>query len=139
MREGTVFSAQDDDSGGDEHSGINIVIKHSSMVDGVDLDVGPKKVTTYATYMHGLEGSIKAAFGGTVPGPGTAVARGKVIMKCSSTGDAWFNLLHVDVRPDRGGKPGGYTIPFVFHDADVGGDSGVPQSQTYYTSDNKKL
>jgi hypothetical protein len=139
MREGTVFSAQDDASGGDAHSGVNIVIKHSSMVDGVDRDVGGGKVATYATYMHGLEGSIKAAFGRTIPAPGTAVARGKAIMKCSSTGDAWFNLLHVDVRPDSGGKPGGYTIPFVFHDADVNGDSGVPQSQRCYSSDNKKL
>jgi hypothetical protein len=45
----------------------------------------------------------------------------------------------VDVRPDSGGKPGGYTIPFVFHDGDVGGDSGVPQSQRYYTSANQKV
>ena len=139
MRDGAVFSAQDDEAGGDSHSGNNIVIKHTSVADGVDRDVGGAKVATYATYMHGQAGSIKEAFGGTIPAAGTAVARGKTIMKCNSTGDAWFNLLHVDVRPDSGGKPGGYTIPFVFHDADVNGDSGVPQSQRYYTSDNKKL
>lgn len=139
MRAGTVFSAQDDDAGGDPHSGNNIVIKHSSIVDGVDIDQGGAKVATYATYMHAQAGSIKAAFGGSVPAPGTAVPQGKVIMKCNSSGDSWFNLLHVDVRPDGAGTPKGYTIPFVFHDADVQGDDGQPQSQSYYASDNQRV
>jgi hypothetical protein len=89
--------------------------------------------------MHGAKGSIAAAFGG-LPAAGAGVPRGKVIMKVASSGDAKFNLLHVDVRPDNGhGQPDKYTIPFAFGDEDVKGDNGVPGSQKYYTSDNQKV
>src|SRR6185436_14683103 len=97
----------------------HIVIEHTTAIKGVDRD-GRKNdgVKTFAFYLHGAKGSIAEAFG-NLPAKGDAVPRGKAIMKCASSGDAKFNLLHVDVRPDNGqGKPDNYTIPFVFADAD---------------------
>jgi hypothetical protein len=146
MRSGKVFAVVDNIGDGDnldgQPDGNRIVIQHAAEDRAYDRDDRPndKPIGTFAFYLHGAKGSIQEAFGGTVPTPGTAVPRGKVIMKVASSGDAKFNMLHVDVRPDNGsGKPDSYTIPFVFGDDDVKGDNGVPQSMRYYKSDNQKV
>ncbi len=139
MRDGTVAEVVDNVDDGD-HSidGNHIIIKHTTMNATHDKDVGGVARTTYARYYHGKKGGIAEAFGGTAPAIGAAVTQGQLIMKANSTGNSAFNHIHVDVQPEMAGSPGtrnGYTIPFVFKDAD---NNGVPKSRTVYDSQNVK-
>jgi len=139
MRDGQVFEVVDNVEDGD-HSidGNHIIIKHTTQNPDHDKDVNGVVRTTYARYYHGKKGGIAEAFGGTAPAVGAAVTQGQLIMKANSTGNSAFNHIHVDVQPDDPASPGtrnGYTIPFVFKDAD---DKGVPKSRTVYDSQNVK-
>jgi hypothetical protein len=139
MRAGTIFTATDTPA---SDEGVKVVIRHLTTDANrakFDFDQTGHTVVTYATYLHGVAGSVAAAFGGSVPAPGTAVPQGRVIMKCGSTGDAAFSLVHVDIRPEISNAPGNYTIPFTFRDEGVKSDDGVPKSLNYYTSDNQRV
>jgi murein DD-endopeptidase MepM/ murein hydrolase activator NlpD len=138
MRDGVVVDTMTLDSvddGDHPDDGNHIVIKHTTASADHDKDAGGAATTTYAKYYHGQKGSIAAAFGGTLPGPGTAVKQGQLLMKCNSTGMSRFNHIHVQVNGEKSGAPNNYTIPFVFKDA---GDKGVPKSRTVYDSQNVK-
>lgn len=138
MRDGVVVDTMTLDSvddGDHPDDGNHIVIKHTTASADHDKDIGGKATTTYAKYYHGQKGSIAAAFGGTLPGPGTAVKQGQLLMKCNSTGMSRFNHIHIQVNGDNGGTPLNYTIPFVFKEA---ADKGVPKSRTVYNSQNVK-
>jgi hypothetical protein len=137
MRDGVVFdvpldSVDDGDNSGD---GNHIIIKHTTPSPDHDKDVAGAATTTYAKYYHGKKDSIKDAFGGTLPAPGTPVAQGRVLMACNSTGMSRCNHIHIQVNPDAGGSPAGYTIPWVYKDAP---DDGVPKSGKVYDSQNVK-
>lgn len=162
-RPGTVVSFRDtmtDDSENNDAAGNArwnfIRIRH-------DQDGGPiaghdrdetGTVTTYASYGHGRQGSVTAAFAtrGVAAGSivGSTVARGDVIMGAGDTGKSFHNHLHMEVHRDDGtGNPDtSTTLPFVFREVakrhEVGdffgllaNPAGVPTKFNSYTSDNR--
>jgi hypothetical protein len=105
-------------------------------------------VVTYATYLHGLQNSVREVWAEQLGVPASSlmpndplilnqrVTQGQPIMKAGDTGRSAYNHLHLHVKPQIGGVEGGYTIPFVF--ADAGGD-GRPRSLDAYTSGNNQF
>jgi hypothetical protein len=138
MREGEVVGVPLDTVDDGEHpaDGNHIIIKHTTPNADHDKDVNGAATTTYAKYYHGQKGTIAAAFGGTLPAPGTHVAQGKVLMKCNSTGMSRCNHIHIQVNGDNGGAPNSYTIPWVFKDIP---DDGVAKSRKVYDSQNVRI
>jgi hypothetical protein len=120
-----------------------------------DRDVGGRVVVTFATYGHGRQNGVTAAFARwATPVPtasiiGTRVRRGQPIMLAGDTGTSFHNHLHMHVLPEMlpAGATGptapatgavvnnNYGIPFIFQD--VGGD-GVPKNLTWHTSNNTR-
>ena len=118
-----------------------------------DRIVDGQPITTYGVYGHGRKNSVRESF--SVPANtiiGQQVRQGQVIMKAGDTGNSFHNHLHMDVRPGPdlalpAVLPAGAvmqstlsgTIPFVFREVknlSPFTKNGVPQSSTYYTSDN---
>jgi murein DD-endopeptidase MepM/ murein hydrolase activator NlpD len=151
-RPGTVVFASDSTLDDSTATWNSIIIRHdvadarNPVVPDPTHDLGPNgvTVTTYAVYGHGRQGSITAAFGGTLPAVGTAVARGQQIMRAGDTGVSFHNHLHMHVVPDDGtgnpsGEPGSsvarVTIPFVFQEVThLIGRDGVPKRLSWYRS-----
>ncbi len=136
MRDGTVVAILDTVDDGDHSTdGNHVIVKHTTLNNDHDTDVGGGNKMTYAVYYHGQKGSIAAA--------GIAmnqvITQGRLIMSCNSTGMSRFNHIHIHVVTDDAsnpGNPGKYSVPFVFKDAD--NDKGVPKSRTVYESSNTK-
>jgi hypothetical protein len=128
-----------------------VAIRHDAVDATHDVGQGGAAVTTLAVYGHGRFGSVTAAFGRhTPPVPteqiiGTVVQQGMPIMDAGDTGISFHNHLHMHVIVDPGGgyltfggsNSPGVTLPFVFSDADVGGD-GVLRRFSFYNSSNTR-
>ena len=151
MRDGVVWDFDESRADGNHNSQNELSILHDAPVAGQDFDETGASARTFSVYLHGKKGSVTAAFGSTPvkevdnPSPGTPkgtrVRRGQVIMRADDTGRSAYNHLHVTVEPMKadGSGPDDYTIPFVFGDADLAGDDGVPRSGVWYDSDNVKV
>ncbi len=132
-----------------------IIIRHDTLVDGHDCDVGATgpsdTVTTYAVYGHGRQNSVRDVFAAraTPVAPasiiGTTVAQGDVIMKAGHTGMSFHNHLHMQIQVRNPSATGSfnwsqtknYTIPFIFQGVrNVIGADGMLKACTWYESDN---
>jgi len=131
-----------------------VLIRHDERDDDHDKGFDGADVTTYAIYMHGVNGSVRKVFKDTynIEPPniiGTRVQQGNPVMQAGDTGKSMHNHLHMHLQPgaatpasmtDRALRVADdslelYTLPFVF--ADVPGD-GVPVRLTWYTSENDR-
>lgn len=168
-RAGTVYDFRDNLSDDSENRDANgnaranfIRILHDQdggPVDGHDRDENGA-VTTYASYLHGRQGSVTAAFPGGITTilaaradptlTPTTVTRGQVIMGAGDTGKSFHNHLHMEVHPDDGsGNPDrSITLPFVFREVGkrheirdlfglLANPAGVPTRFNFYTSENE--
>jgi hypothetical protein len=70
--------------------------------------------------------------------PGEDIARAVVTRSAAHTGNPTVPASPV-VSATIGALPADYTIPFVFGDADLTHDKGVPRSAVWYDSDNVKV
>lgn len=130
-----------------------IMIRHDTINPDHDLEAGGAKVTTYAVYGHGKQGSVRDAFNARGVTPqniiGTVVQQGDVIMHAGDVGMSFHNHLHMHVLVVDPAKPAtdpistrmrDYTIPFVFREAKhIIGTDGVLKHLTWYTSDNEAI
>jgi hypothetical protein len=157
MRDGIVWDYFESTQDGDRnHHQNEIIILHEDPVSGPnpvsghDFNENGTVTRTFSIYMHASQGSITRAFPPSGPKrekdnpgsrTGTKVLRGQVIMFADSTGRSAYNHLHVQIRPmDSTGKGlDHYTIPFVFADDELQGDSGVPKTNKWYDSSNVKV
>lgn len=136
-RAGTVYDFRDDlddDSENEDTAGnaqANFVrIRHDQdggPIAGHDRDENGATIT-YASYLHGRQGSVTAAFPGGITtvldaraNPSltpTTVARGQVIMGAGDTGKSFHNHLHMEVHPDNGSDDPNrnVSLPFVFRE-----------------------
>lgn len=162
-RAGTVIAYRDnltDDSENEDAAGnarANFVrIRHDQdggPIAGHDRDENGS-TTTYASYLHGRQGSVEAAFAtrGITPANivGSTVDRGDVIMGAGDTGKSFHNHLHLEVHPDNGsgGPNRGVSLPFVFREVGkrheirdlfglLANPAGVPTRFNFYTSENE--
>jgi hypothetical protein len=129
-----------------------VLIRHDDRDADHDKGLGGVDVTTYAIYMHGVNGSVRKVFKDTynIEPPdiiGTRVQQGNPIMQAGDTGKSMHNHLHMHLQPgpvtppnmaDRALRVGDdtldlVTLPFVFADVP---DDGVPVRLTWYTSGN---
>ena len=73
------------------------------------------------------------------------IKRGQLIMRADDTGRSAYNHLHLHITPARVDAAGdllgisGYSIPFVFGDADAERHDGRLRSGHWYRSDNEKV
>jgi hypothetical protein len=128
-----------------------VAIRHDTLDGTHDLGPGGVAMTTIATYGHGANGGVSAAFARHTPAVatnailGTVVKQGMPIMDSDSTGISFCNHVHMHVVQflaatnflQWGGiNNPAFTIPFIFQD--VGGD-GVCTHFNWYTSGNARV
>ena len=143
MRDGIVFSFNENIADTDSSASNTLIIMHTNVDAEHDDPFGTGAVTTYARYLHGAQNGVTNAFAtrGVVPAFGVAVSQGDVIMEADDTGTSFHSHLHLDVVMDASGgvvapaagNPGNVGIPFVFRE--VRGE-GRCINLTWYESEN---